>query len=110
MRAALAWQPDYSGDAIHDPAIMDTQAPGLRLNCSNTGGSFITLTHELEHVFGAGLGEYYSVRRIQDRTGVPPYQDLDASDPADPYRSKHTGLFNRSLSRLAAFAVVTPNS
>ena len=31
MRPALAWQPVNSGDAIHDPAIMDTQAPVLDL-------------------------------------------------------------------------------
>lgn len=30
------------------------------------------LIHELEHVFGAGIGEYYSFPRFEDRTGVGP--------------------------------------
>lgn len=49
--------------------------------------------HELEHVFGAGLGEYHSLAYVPDRTGVPPIQNLSllAGYPGvtDPFWIQH---------------------
>ncbi|MGO1071304.1 Ig-like domain-containing protein [Lysobacter sp. CA199] len=44
-----------------------------------------TLVHELEHVFGAGMGEYYNLASGTDRSGVPPTQNLALSNRNDRY-------------------------
>lgn len=44
-----------------------------------------TLIHELEHVFGAGMGEYYNVASGTDRSGVSPTRNLALTDRNDRY-------------------------
>jgi hypothetical protein len=45
------------------------------------------MLHELAHVFGAGIGEYYSLATVNDTTGVDPLSNIRLSDPADSYWS-----------------------
>ncbi|MBI5068383.1 MAG: Ig-like domain-containing protein [Deltaproteobacteria bacterium] len=57
------------------------------------GNHLHTLVHELEHIYGAGGGEYYENRHVVDRTGVAPRVDLDHDEgypqSTDPYWSQH---------------------
>ncbi len=45
------------------------------------------MLHELAHVFGAGIGEYYSLASITDTTGIAPLLNIDANDPDDAFWS-----------------------
>ena len=45
------------------------------------------MLHELGHVFGAGLGEYYNLITVHDTSGLEPKLYVSAYDPADPYWS-----------------------
>lgn len=45
------------------------------------------MLHELAHVFGAGIGEYYSLTSITDTTAISPLLDIRLSDPGDSYWS-----------------------
>jgi hypothetical protein len=50
------------------------------------------LTHEIEHIFGAGYGEYYNLGFINDNTGILPALMLRYSTPGpgiDPYWGRH---------------------
>jgi hypothetical protein len=48
------------------------------------------LAHEIAHIFGAGISEYYSLLRVRDRTGVEPILDIDfGALPGDPYWTAH---------------------
>ena len=38
------------------------------------------MLHELAHVFGAGIGEYYTLSNIKDTTGISPLLNIDLSD------------------------------
>ena len=46
-----------------------------------------TLLHELAHVFGAGIGEYYSLTHISDTTNTEPLLGIDLFDAHDAYWS-----------------------
>ncbi|RSZ34416.1 hypothetical protein EJO70_26665 [Variovorax sp. 553] len=82
----VAWNLNWI--AIHDP---------LRLSRAPTPGApestekdylarqLKTLMHELEHVFGAGAGEYYNSIAVTDTTGVAPVTDLALANDADRY-------------------------
>jgi len=82
----VAWNLNWI--AIHDP---------LRLSRAPTPGApestekdylarqLKTLLHELEHVFGAGSGEYYNSVAVADTTGVAPITDLALSSDTDRY-------------------------
>jgi hypothetical protein len=45
------------------------------------------MLHELAHVFGAGIGEYYKISSIHDATGVSPLLDINVQDPNDAFWS-----------------------
>lgn len=48
------------------------------------------MTHEIEHIFGAGWGEYFSFRKVHDTTGVEPIQNISGfGDPLDPFWAAH---------------------
>ena len=47
------------------------------------------LMHELEHIFGAGIGEYYSLLRVSDPTPESPRVPIDYTAPGDPFWSRH---------------------
>lgn len=60
-----------------------------------------TMTHELEHVFGAGSGEYYSLLRVQDLTGVAPVRNIDfgSNGLGDPFWSNRREYLRDPLTR-----------
>jgi hypothetical protein len=45
------------------------------------------MLHELAHVFGAGIGEYYKLSSIQDATDVSPFLNINVLDPNDSFWS-----------------------
>jgi hypothetical protein len=45
------------------------------------------MLHELAHVFGAGIGEYYNLSNIQDKTGAEPLLNINILDQNDPFWS-----------------------
>lgn len=45
------------------------------------------MLHELAHVFGAGIGEYYKLSNIQDATGVEPFLNINIYDQNDSFWS-----------------------
>ena len=55
------------------------------------------ITHEFEHVFGGGLGEYYSAGSFDDGTGLAPLYDVDYFTPADPFWNAHTDFWSDPL-------------
>jgi hypothetical protein len=55
--------------------------------------------HEFEHVFGAGMGEYYSARDFDDLTGVAPLYDVDYFNAADPFWATHSDFWPDPLLR-----------
>jgi hypothetical protein len=74
--------------AIHDPLRLSraiTQAAPESTEKDYLGRQLKTLLHELEHVFGAGAGEYYNGIAVADTTGVAPVTDLALSNDADRY-------------------------
>lgn len=74
--------------AIHDPLRLSravTPAAPESTEKDYLGRQLKTLLHELEHVFGAGSGEYYSAISVVDTTDVAPKADLDLSRPTDRY-------------------------
>jgi len=60
-----------------------------------------TTIHEFEHVFGAGLGEYYSFSGFDDLTGVAPFYDVDYFVPADPFWNARPDFWSDPLLRYA---------
>jgi hypothetical protein len=60
------------------------------------------MLHELAHVFGAGAGEYYNLSTIRDMTGISPLQDINISDPDDPFWSDKADFLADPLLRNAA--------
>jgi len=74
--------------AIHDPQRLSravTAAAPESTEKDYLGRQLKTLLHELEHVHGAGSGEYYHSSHVTDTTGVAPKADLALSDPHDRY-------------------------
>jgi hypothetical protein len=52
------------------------------------------MAHELGHVFGVGLGEYYSLSTVFDNTGEEPIQDVRLLNHInDPYWKRHSDRF-----------------
>jgi len=43
------------------------------------------MLHELAHVFGAGIGEYYNLNSITDSTGLEPLLNIRLTNPADSF-------------------------
>jgi hypothetical protein len=43
------------------------------------------MLHELAHVFGAGMGEYYNLAHINDTTNTAPLLNINLNDPADSF-------------------------
>jgi hypothetical protein len=74
--------------AIHDPLRLSrAPSPGAPESTEKDylGRQLKTLLHELEHVFGAGAGEYYNGVAVADTTGVAPIVDLALANDNDRY-------------------------
>ena len=79
-------------DAVHDPSALGAAAPDSWA-LTQYWRQLHNLTHEVEHIFGAGCGEYYNLRQVSDRTGVAPLREIyfDSLAPlADPYWAART--------------------
>ncbi|RTQ31689.1 hypothetical protein EJP69_23875 [Variovorax gossypii] len=82
----VAWNLNWI--AIHDPLRLSrAPTPGAPESTEKDylGRQLKTLMHELEHVFGAGAGEYYNGIAVADTTGVAPVTDLALANDADRY-------------------------
>lgn len=73
--AGLKWTRLYDPDLLTSAEVADywTQVNNM--------------LHELAHVFGAGMGEYYNLMTIQDMTAVTPALDIDIYAEDDPFWS-----------------------
>jgi len=74
--------------AIHDPLRLSraiTAAAPESTEKDYLGRQLKTLLHELEHVFGAGAGEYYNAAMVKDTTGTAPQADLALMSDTDRY-------------------------
>lgn len=58
------------------------------------------MLHELGHVFGAGIGEYYSLATVNDTTAAEPLQNIRLSDSSDGYWSDKPDFLVDPLLRL----------
>ena len=93
VSAGMYWHEIYDRNAL-------TNAPVDDLYARDYWRQMNAVAHEMAHVFGAGVGEYYSIATVQDMTGVAPVQNIEFhnSDPsADPYWSQHPDYWNDPL-------------
>ncbi|HET7537788.1 MAG TPA: hypothetical protein VFJ90_15120, partial [Candidatus Didemnitutus sp.] len=67
-------------DTIYDPSVLQDDTPQLRQYWTQIDHA----THELEHTFGAGLGEYYSPGILTDPTTVDPIAPTTSFVQPDP--------------------------
>ena len=71
--AGLKWTKLYDPDKLNPDEVADYWT---QIN---------NMLHELAHVFGAGIGEYYNLSIIKDMTNVPPFLDINILDPEDAF-------------------------
>lgn len=82
---------DLYWNAVHDRTALSNAAPD-DFELWNYWRQLHNLAHEVGHIFGAGVGEYYSLRNVPDTTGAAPLQNLaypDYGPTSDPYWSQH---------------------
>lgn len=85
--AGLKWTRLYDPDVLAAGAVADYT---IQLD---------HMLHELAHVYGAGIGEYYNLMSINDTTGLEPLLNIRFSDPADSYWSDKSDFMNDPLLR-----------
>jgi hypothetical protein len=84
----------FNWTRIYDPETLTaTQVSDYTVQINN-------MLHELGHVFGAGIGEYYSLATVNDTTGSDPLQNIRLSDPYDGYWSDKPDFLVDPLLRL----------
>jgi S-layer family protein len=71
--AGLKWTRLYDPDKLKPDEVADYWT---QIN---------NMLHELAHVFGAGIGEYYNLSIIKDMTNVPPFLDINILNPEDAF-------------------------
>ena len=71
--AGLKWTKLYDPDQLKPDEVADYWT---QIN---------NMLHELAHVFGAGIGEYYNLSMIKDMTNVSPTLDINILDPEDAF-------------------------
>ena len=86
--AGLRWSKLYDPDKL---AVGDVPDYTIQLN---------NMLHELAHIFGAGIGEYYNLGKISDTTGMAPLQNISLSDPKDPFWSARPDFLSDPLLQL----------
>lgn len=82
----VTWNLNWT--AIHDPLRLSraiTPAAPESTEKDYLGRQLKTLLHELEHVFGAGSGEYYNAIAVADTTETAPASDLALVKHTDRY-------------------------
>ena len=62
------------------------------------------MLHELAHVFGAGIGEYYNLTSIADTTGMQPLFNIQLANSADRYWSDKQDFMTDPLLRFTSAA------
>lgn len=60
------------------------------------------MLHELAHIFGAGIGEYYKLSTIQDTTGEQPLLNINIYDQNDSFWSSKSDFMTDPLLKNAA--------
>ncbi|HEX8236492.1 MAG TPA: post-COAP-1 domain-containing protein [Abditibacteriaceae bacterium] len=98
VAAGLRW------DVIRDREVVKT-LPAGSWDVQEYWDQIDHMTHEIEHMFGCGSGEYYNLRSMPDRTGILPTQNIeyygtyDEADTAtnDPYWSQHSDYWRDPL-------------
>ncbi len=85
--AGLRWTRLYDPDALAPNEVWDytTQLDHM--------------LHELAHVLGAGIGEYYSLMSVTDTTGVAPLMDINIANAKDPFWSDKPDFMRDPLLR-----------
>ena len=86
VAAGLKW------DAIHNPSTLVAGTEGVEQYWRQIDH----VVHEFEHVFGAGIGEYYSLASVDDMTGVAPVVDIRKT-PSDPFWGQRQDYFTDPL-------------
>ena len=86
VAAGLKW------DAVHDPSTLAGEPRGTEQYWRQIDH----IVHELAHVFGAGLGEYYGLAQVDDTTGVGPVVNIRKT-ASDPYWGRHQDYFTDPL-------------
>lgn len=71
--AGLRWTRIYNPDSLTSAELNDYWT------------QIHLMVHEMAHVFGAGLGEYYNLFMVKDNTGMSPVREINIYDPADPF-------------------------
>jgi hypothetical protein len=88
--AGLKWTKLYDPDEITTPSELTDYWTQIN-----------NMLHELAHVFGAGIGEYYKLSHIQDGTGVSPILNINVLDPNDSFWSNKPDFMADPLLRNA---------
>lgn len=71
--AGLKWKEIYDPEQLTSSQLIDYWT---QIN---------NMLHELAHVFGAGIGEYYKLSNIKDTTGISPFLDINVLDSNDSF-------------------------
>ncbi|MEO6513877.1 MAG: Ig-like domain-containing protein [Candidatus Saccharimonadales bacterium] len=70
---------------LYDPDTLSADTPDMR----DYWIQIDHMLHEYAHVYGAGLGEYYSLGTVSDTTGEAPLLNISLFNPADSFWSRH---------------------
>jgi len=89
VAAGLYW------DAVYDRSTLEDDSGELQQYWRQINN----MAHEIEHVFGAGISEYYNLTMVRDATCIDPIQDINISTNSldDPYWSQHLDYFTDPL-------------
>jgi hypothetical protein len=80
---------------VYDPSTLAPNSTEL----SEYWKQIDAVTHEFEHVFGAGLGEYYNSGDFDDASGIAPLYSIDFFTPEDPFWNSHSDFWGDPLLR-----------
>jgi hypothetical protein len=86
--AGLKWTRLYDPDNLGAASVLDYS---IQLN---------NMLHELAHVFGAGIGEYYNLANIIDTTNAVPSLNIKLGDPQDAFWSDKPDFMSDPLLRI----------
>jgi hypothetical protein len=86
--AGLKWTRLYDPDNLDATNVFDYS---IQLN---------NMLHELAHVFGAGIGEYYNLANIIDTTNAVPSLNIKLGDPQDAFWSDKPDFMSDPLLKL----------